>query len=99
MEPVEEFQVSGAANQPIQLPIKAGPVTGHRWALDLPAGVVRIQDAPGAPVSPLEKLGASVSGNLQVTAPPGNYTIVARLARSWESSEPVRTARIHLQVR
>src|SRR4051812_26408517 len=99
MESVEEFHVSGAANQPIQLPIKAGPVTGHSWTLDLPAGVVQIQDAPGAPVSPLEKLGASVSGNLQVTAAPGDYTIVARLARPWEQGQAVRTARIHLQVR
>jgi len=95
---VEEFEVSGVAGEPIRLPIATGPATGHRWNLELPEGVVRIEDERGRAVDPAVRLGGAAGGNLQVMATSGEHVIIARLARPWEPDQSVRVVRILLHV-
>jgi predicted secreted protein len=98
MEPADEVDVSGAEGAPIVLPIKNGPATGYAWHLELPPGVVRIEDSPGSPPDRSESLGGSAGGFLRVTAPRGEHVVVARLARPWERQAPVKTVRVRLRV-
>jgi hypothetical protein len=98
MNPPEYMEVQGKPNQPIVLPIAAGPASGHDWILELPAGVERIEDGPQRPVDPSTRLGSAVGGYLRVTAPAGTYLITARLARPWERDRPVRVVEIQLRV-
>ncbi len=97
-QPVEELSARGKAGEPIVLPIATGPATGHAWRLELPEGVQRIADGPERPVDPAARLGAAAGGYLRVTAPRGEYVIIARLARPWEADRPVRVVRIRLHV-
>jgi predicted secreted protein len=94
----ENITLRGIAGNPIDLPIAAGPATGHVWSMDLPSGVERIDDGPKRSVDPLTRLGGAIGGNLRVKAAKGEHLIVARLARPWEPDKPVRVVRIHLQV-
>jgi predicted secreted protein len=94
----EEYDVDGQAGDPIPLPIAPGPPTGHTWQLDLPEGVVRVEDGPPREVPAEHWAGAAVGGNLQVTAPAGEHEVTARLVRPWEPDQPVRVAKIRLHV-
>jgi predicted secreted protein len=98
MEPSECLDVEGNAGEPIGLPIANGPATGYAWQLDLPAGVVRIEDGPERQVDPSGRLGWPAGGQLRVTAPRGEHVIVARLIRPWEPDQPVRVVKICLHV-
>jgi hypothetical protein len=98
IEPSEHMDVRGMANEPIALPIAAGPATGYTWSLDVPNGVERIEDGPQRTVDPAVRLGAATGGCLRVTAPPGDYLLTARLARPWENDRPVRVVSIRLRV-
>ena len=95
---MEYLDVDGKAGEAIALPIAAGPATGHSWRLDLPAGVERIDDAPGRSLDPSVRLGGAEGGYLQVKAPRGEYVILARLARPWEPDNPIRVVTIRLHV-
>jgi predicted secreted protein len=95
---VEEFEVQGLSGEPITLPIALGPATGYVWSLELPSGVVRIDDAPRPVPEGASRIGGSAGGYLQVTAPQGDYVLLARLARPWETHRPVREVRMHLHV-
>ena len=94
----ENITLHGIAGHPIELPIAAGPATGHVWKLELPDGVERIDDGPQRPVDPLTRLGGASGGFLRVKAVKGEYLITGRLARPWEPDKPVRVVQIHLQV-
>lgn len=94
----EYMDVEGKAGEAIALPIAGGPATGHAWRLELPEGVKRIEDSPERPLDPAVRLGGATGGFLQVTAPSGDYVIVARLARPWEPDNPVRIVNIRLHV-
>jgi len=94
----EELEAEGVAGEPIRLPITTGPATGYEWRLELPAGVNQIEDEPGSPPEPGERLGGAGGGHLRVTAPAGDHVVVARLARPWEPDQPIRVAWIHLHV-
>lgn len=97
-EAMEKFDIDGVAGEPIVLPIGPGPATGHSWTLELPPGVQRLPDtAPVAP-EPGVQLGAAQGSRMQVKAPVGEHTILARLGRPWEQ-RPVRSVRIVLHVR
>ena len=97
-DPKNELEVAGKAGQPIPLPIAPGPATGYVWHLDLPEGVKRIEDAPPPPHEGPLRPGEAYGGPLQVTAPPGDHLIVARLARPWQPDAPARIVRIHVHV-
>ncbi|MGZ5186252.1 MAG: hypothetical protein ACXWCO_14210 [Caldimonas sp.] len=97
--PIEELDVDGVAGEPIELPLATGPATGHEWLLELPPGLLQIDEAPGRPIDPEHRLGGAEGGRLRVTAPSGDHEIVARLARPWEPDQPVRVAHIRLHVR
>lgn len=97
MADIESMTVRGKAGQPIELPIAQGPATGYSWQLDLPAGVVRLEDGPERPGTPGRHLGAAVGGAMRVQAPEGQFTLTARLARPW-GGEAVRTVAIDLVV-
>jgi predicted secreted protein len=99
IEGVEEHEVEGVAGQPVTLPIAGGPATGHRWFLDLPAGVEQIDDGPQRDPDPGAALGAAAGGYLRVVAERGEHVVAARLARPWEPDSPVRRVRIRLLVR
>jgi predicted secreted protein len=90
--------VAGMANHAIELPIADGPPTGYSWQLDLPAGVVRIDDAPAKQAEPENRLGASATGALRVIAPKGHYRITGRLVRPWEPNHPLKTMVMELVV-
>jgi len=94
----EYFDIEGKAGEAIALPIAGGPATGYAWRLELPAGVKQIEDSPERPVDPSVRLGAATGGYLQVTAPRGEYVVSAKLARPWESGNPVRVVTIRLHV-
>jgi predicted secreted protein len=94
----EEFNLSGVAGEPIDLPIAHGPATGYAWTLDLPEGVERIEDGPPRPIDPLTRLGAAAGGAIRVKAKRGEYHITARLARPWQPDKPVGVVEIHLKV-
>jgi predicted secreted protein len=98
MEPSECLDVEGNAGEPIGLPIANGPATGYTWQLDLPTGVVRIEDGPERQVDPSRRLGGPAGGQLRVTAPRGEYIIIARLARPWEPDRLLRVVGIRLHV-
>jgi predicted secreted protein len=89
------FEVSGAAGEPIELPIGNVGATGYSWTVDCPDGVVaagetRGQDDPG--------LGDPTGSKLLVRASePGDYELTARLARPWED-QPIQTVTIQLTV-
>jgi predicted secreted protein len=91
---VETIDVYGTAGVAIELPIGGGPATGHRWTLDLPAGVRRLEDSePHGELGP----GASTGSRIRVIATAGEHAVTARLARPWES-QPVREVRLQLHV-
>ena len=94
----EDFDVDGVPGEPIALPISPGPATGHRWYLDLPEGVHRIDDEPGREPDEKHAMGGSLGGRLRVTALHGDHLITAILARPWELPAAVRCVRIHLHV-
>lgn len=94
----EDATVDGIAGEPIALPISPGPATGHRWYLDLPDGVHRIDDEPGREPDEQHGMGESLGGRLRVVAPAGDHVITATLARPWERPAAVRRVRIHLHV-
>ena len=94
----ESVLVRGISGQAVELPMADGPATGYSWSLDLPLGVVRIDDAPEKPSGLAISLGASASGALRVLAPEGHYRITARLVRPWEPGTPARTMVIDLLV-
>jgi predicted secreted protein len=97
---MEEFDLQGAAGQPVALPIGPGPATGYTWALTMPTGIQRLEDAAGPEVPAAHKLGAAAAGAIRVVAAaPGNYTIEGRLARPWDQEDVVRTVRIQLHIR
>jgi predicted secreted protein len=96
--PIEYFVVQGTSGNPIELPIAAGPATGHVWKLELPHGVERIEDGPQRPVDPSTRLGGATGGNLRVKAPRGEHVITARLARPWQPDSPARVVQIRLHV-
>lgn len=91
----ENYDIDGTTGEPVALPLTRGPATGHRWVLDLPTGIERLEDGPGEPG---RELGGGSGAALRVRAPVGEHVIVARLVRPWES-EPVRVVRIRLRVR
>lgn len=95
----EEFEATGVADEPITLPIWTGPATGYAWHLELPPGVVRIEDASGRIVDPAVRLGGAEGGALRVTAPAGEFVIEGRLARPWDLQDAARVVRIRLHVR
>jgi predicted secreted protein len=95
----EELEVDGVAGEPITLPIWTGPATGYAWQLELPPGVVRIEDAPARAVDPSARLGGAEGGAMRVTAPAGEFVIEGRLARPWDPQDAVRVVRIRLHVR
>jgi len=97
-EPSEDLTAEGKAGEPITLPIASGPATGYAWRLELPDGVERIEDGPERPLDPSVRLGGAAGGYLRVTAPPGDYVIIARLARPWEPERPARVVRIRLHI-
>ena len=94
---IESMKAQGKAGQPVDLPIAQGPAAGYSWQLDLPAGVVRLEDGPPRTAAPGQHLGAATGGVLRVQAPKGQHTITARLARPW-GGEAVRTVTIDLAV-
>ena len=81
------------------LPIATGPATGYRWSLELPEGVVRLDDGPQRDVASDERLGGAAGGYLRVEAPAGEHVVVARLARAWDPTDEVRAVRVRLHVR
>jgi predicted secreted protein len=89
--------VQGKAGQPIELPIAQGPATGYSWQLELPEGVVRLEDGPPRSAIPGKHLGAATGGTIRVKAPKGRFMITARLARPW-GGDAVRTVSIDLTV-
>ena len=96
---MEEFELQGTAGQPVSLPISPGPATGYRWQLRLPAGVQRLEDAPGPEVPAGTNLGASLAGAIRVVAAtPGTYTIDGQLVRPWDEEDVARTVRLHLHI-
>src|SRR5690349_6640230 len=97
MASIESMKAQGKAGQPVDLPIAQGPAAGYSWQLDLPAGVVRLEDGPQRTAAPGQRLGAATGGALRVQAPKGQYTIMARLARPW-GGDAVRTVSIELTV-
>ncbi|SDJ26768.1 hypothetical protein SAMN05444157_2551 [Frankineae bacterium MT45] len=92
---MEEFEVTGTAGEPIELPIGPGPATGHVWRLRLPDGVQRVDDTPSTTPDPLRALGSSMGRKFQVIAPAGDHQIEAELARPNEDHS-VRVVRITL---
>jgi predicted secreted protein len=90
--------VHGSPALPIELPIMEGPPTGYVWSLDLPPGVIRIEDGPAVPPPAGAHFGASTGRHLRVTAPKGRYRITARLARPWQPGAPAQTVVIELIV-
>jgi predicted secreted protein len=90
--------VQGSAGQPITLPISQGPATGFGWVLDLPTGVARVEDGPGQPIPPDQRLGGSNTAAFRVTAEKGRYRITARLVRPWQPDAPIDTVVIDLEV-
>jgi len=98
MEEIDPVIVMGVSGQAVELPVADGPATGYSWMLDLPPGVVRIDDASAQPTNLARSLGASASGALRVLAPKGTYRITARLVRPWEQDKPVQTMRIDLVI-
>jgi predicted secreted protein len=97
MPATESMSVRGKAGQPIDLPIAQGPATGYGWVLDLPAGVVRLEDGPQRPAAPGKHLGAATGGVLRVQAPRGQFVITARLVRP-RGGPAARTVVINLTV-
>ena len=95
----EELHVEGEAGRPIELPLTTGPATGHEWTLELPAGMRRLDEGPGAPVPAGQDLGGASHASLRVQADAGTYHVVARLARPWEPDRPTRTVTLHITVR
>jgi hypothetical protein len=94
----EEFKVEGVAGLPIALPISSGPATGYDWEFDMPDRVERLADAPERDVPAGAHLGGAPGGQIQVTAPSGEYVLMARLVRPWSRGAPIRTVRIYLRV-
>src|SRR3954447_14965324 len=97
-EPTEFLDVEGQAGEAITLPIASGPATGYTWYLELPEGVQRIDDGPARPLEPSVRSGGAAGGYLRVTAPIGEHTIIAQLARPWEQNQPVRVVQIRLHI-
>jgi predicted secreted protein len=96
--PWEDLAAEGRAEEPIVLPIAAGPATGYVWHLELPEGIIRIDDGPERFVEASVRLGGASGGRLRVTAPAGEHVVVARLARPWQPDNPIRVVRIHLHI-
>jgi predicted secreted protein len=90
--------VQGRAGQPITLPLSNGPATGYSWVLDLPGGVVKIEDGPGKPAPPGQQLGSSSGAQLRVTAAKGRYRITAKFIRPWQPDAPIDMVVIDLTV-
>ena len=90
--------VMGVAHQIVELPMTQGPATGYSWSLDLPPGVVRIENGPVKQTDPGRFLGAPASGALRVLAPKGHYRITARLVRPWEPDKPAKAIAIDLVI-
>jgi predicted secreted protein len=94
----EELHVEGEAGRPIELPLTTGPATGYSWTLELPAGMRRLDDGPGAPPPVGQALGGASHAPLRVQADAGTYDVVARLVRPWEPDRPARTVTLHIDV-
>ncbi len=95
MAAVEEIVVHGKAGQPIELPIAEGPATGYSSQLELPDGVIRLEDGPPREAPEGKHLGAAIGGAIRVQAPKGRFALTARLARPW-GGDAVRTVAMDL---
>lgn len=93
----ESHAVHGAAGAAISLPLTANPATGLCWELDLPQGVLRLEDVAD-PVFEHHVDGA-VRRQIRVQALAGDYHLIARLAHPWDKEHPVRVAEVRLRVR
>jgi predicted secreted protein len=91
---VEELEADGLAAEPIELPIGGGAATGYKWTLELPPGVERIEDGAEREVDPAVRLGSGTGAHLRVKAVKGEHVVVARLARPWEPTRPIRVVRL-----
>ena len=99
MQSSEEYKIEGNAGEYIQLPIASGSATGYQWTLQLPEGVIQVEDGPARVIDASTRLGAGAGGYLQVKAEPGEHLITAKLARPWEPDRPTRTVTIRLHVK
>jgi len=98
MAEINPIVVMGVAGKVVDLPVAQGPATGYSWVLDLPPGVVRVEDAPAKQSDHGKLLGASASGSMRVVAPKGNFRLTARLVRPWEPANPAATMLIDLVI-
>jgi predicted secreted protein len=97
MAAIEQMVVRGKAGQPIELPIAEGPATGYSWQLELPDGVIRLEDGPPRTPPEGKHLGAAIGGAIRVQAPQGRFSLTARLVRPW-GGDAVRAVAIDLIV-
>lgn len=93
---MEEYDVHGLAGEPLELPFDPGGATGYRWSLELPRGVIRVEDTAPRPTDPAARLGSSVGSRMQVVAERGEHTVTACLGVP--GKEPARTIVVRLHV-
>jgi predicted secreted protein len=94
-EPDDGEVVTVAPGGVLEIALPENATTGYRWELDpLPAGAEMVADRVEAPAT----TAAGAAGLRVFAVRPGHGgTVSARLRRSWEAAEPLRTFSVQVR--